>query len=461
MDLDKFLSSLKENVDLLRNQNRSSEAIFCLEKISLDSLNLLANHYFLLKEYEKAKFYFELLLELNFISFDLYSNLFTTYKFLEDYEKCYEIASRSLILEGNDFKKFYNMAIACRATNRFSQAIDMFSKAIEAGPKCIDPLLEMTTCRMCMGEVSQDLWDNLDKLWEVSQFRILKEKFHMPEWNGCDIQNKTLLIHSLSCGLGDFILYARFLPLLEKHKCKVVFEVQEQLSPVLEQRYSLSQINTRFSDVENLFKKPPNAYFFISIEKIPKILKIDSFGKMPTDPYVFPRNKKINFGLNEKKIKVGICSCGGSLVSHDWKRSIEFKKLLPLFDVPNVEFVNLSSHTYQFRQVNNKTIDYFAGRENSSLKYFKIEDFGDLIDIMENLDLVITVDTSICHLAGAMGKNTWVLLGKDATFFPYTYNKEYSDWYPSVKMFRKKDTWESLVDQVKQELKVFKNEKNQ
>jgi tetratricopeptide (TPR) repeat protein len=79
MDLDKFLSSLKENVDLLRNQNRSSEAIFCLEKISLDSLNLLANHYFLLKEYEKAKFYFELLLELNVISFDLYSNLFTTY----------------------------------------------------------------------------------------------------------------------------------------------------------------------------------------------------------------------------------------------------------------------------------------------------------------------------------------------------------------------------------------------
>ena len=75
MDLDKFLSSLKENVDLLKNQNRSSEAIFCLEKISLDSLNLLGNQYFLLKEYEKAKFYFELLLELNVISFDLYSRL--------------------------------------------------------------------------------------------------------------------------------------------------------------------------------------------------------------------------------------------------------------------------------------------------------------------------------------------------------------------------------------------------
>jgi ADP-heptose:LPS heptosyltransferase len=461
MDLDKFLSSLKENVDLLTNQNRSSEAIFCLEKISLDSLNLLANQYFLLKEYEKAKFYFELLLELNVISFDLYSNLFTTYKFLEDYEKCYEIASRSLILEGNDFEKFYNMAIACRATNRFSQAIDMFSKAIETSPKCIDPLLEMTTCRMCMGEVSQFLWDNLDKIWEVSQFRILKEKFHMPEWNGCDIQNKTLLIHSLSCGLGDFILYARFLPLLKKYKCKIIFEVQDSLSPILEKSYGLNQIHTRFPDVENLFKKPPDADFFIPIEKIPKILKIDSFGKVPTDPYVFPRNKKINFGLDEKKLKVGICWCGSSLSGHDWKRSIQFKKLLPLFDVPNVEFVNLSSYTYQFRQVNNKTIDYFAGREKSSLKFFKIEDFGDLIDIMENLDLVITVDTSVCHLAGAMGKNTWVLLGKDATFFPYTYNKENSDWYPSVKMFRKKDTWESLVDQVKQELKVFKIEENQ
>lgn len=461
MDLDKFLSSLKENVDLLRNQNRSSEAIFCLEKISLDSLNLLANHYFLLKEYEKAKFYFELLLELNVISFDLYSNLFTTYKFLEDYEKCYEIASRSLILEGNDFEKFYNMAIACRATNRFSQAIDMFSKAIEISPNIIDPLIEMTTCRMCMGEVSQDLWDNFDKLWELSQFRKLKEKFHMPEWNGFDIQNKTLLIHSLGFGLGDFVLYARFLPFLEKYKCKVIFEVQEELSPFLEKRYNLNQIYTRPYTFEGLFQKPPDADFFIPIEKIPKILKIDSFSKVPTDPYIFPRNKKINFELDDKKLKVGLSWCGNNGNDHDWKRSIEFKKLLPLFDVPNVEFVNLSSHTYQFRQVNNKTIDYFAGCENSSLKYFKIEDFGDLIDIMENLDLVITVDTSICHLAGAMGKNTWVLLGKDATFFPYTYNKEYSDWYPSVKMFRKKDTWESLVDQVKQELKVFKNEKNQ
>ena len=460
MDLDKFSLSLKEHVNLLRNQNRSSEAIFCLEKISLDSLNLLANHYFLLKEYEKAKFYFELLLELNVISFDLYLNLFTTYKFLEDYEKCYEIASKSLSLEGNCFTKFYNMAIACRATNRFSQAIDMFSKAIEVDPSELEALMEKMECQICMGEISQDLWDGFKTRWKHPNMIPIKQKFHMPEWNGCDIQNKTLLVHSW-CGLGDFIFFARFLPILKKYNCKVLFEIQEAVSPVLEQNYSPNQIYTKPYTVEGLFQKPPEADFFISLDEIPGVLKIDSFEQIPTEPYVFPRNKKINFGLDKKKLKVGICSCGNSVCSHDWKRSIEFKKLLPLFDVPNVEFINLSSYTSQFRQVNNKTIDYFAGREKSSLKFFKIEDFGDLIDIMENLDLVITVDTSVCHLAGAMGKKTWVLLGKDATYFPYTYNKEYSDWYPSMKMFRKKDTWESLIDQVKQELKVFKNEENQ
>jgi len=282
----------------------------------------------------------------------------------------------------------------------------------------------------------------------------------MPKWDGCSIQNKTLLVYNNN-GLGDFILFSRFLPLLKKYNCNLIFELPGVLSPILEQIYNLNQIYIRPNTFEGYFQKPPDADFFIPIEKIPQFLEIDSCEKIPTDPYIFPRNKKINFGLDEKKLKVGICSCGRSFAGHDWKRSIEFKKLLPLFDVPNVEFVNLSSHTDQFRQVNNKTIDYFAGREKSSLKFFKIEDFGDLIDIMEILDLVITVDTSVCHLAGAMGKNTWVLLGKDADYFPFTYNKEYSDWYPSVRMFRKKDTWESLVDQVKQELKVFKNEKNQ
>jgi tetratricopeptide (TPR) repeat protein len=460
MDLDKFLSSLKENIEFLKNQSRSSEAIFCLEKIHLDSLYLLANQYFALKEYEKAKFYFEFLLELNFVSFDMYSNLFTTYRFLEDYEKCYEIASKSLILEGDEFAKFYNMATACRATNRLQQSVDMFYKAVEADPSNVSVLMEKIDCQICMGEISQKLWDEFQIRWKDVYLAPIKQKFHMPEWNGCDIQNKTLLVHSW-CGLGDFILFARFLPLLEKYNCKVLFEIQNSLSPILEQSYSPNQIYTKPNSVEGLFQKPPEADFFICLEEIPGVLKIDSFDKIPIDPYVFHRNKKINFGFDEKKIKVGLCWCGNYNQSHDWKRSIEFKNLLPFFNISDVEFINLTSHTARIRQANNKKIDYFAGLEESDLKRFVINDFGDLIDIMENLDLIITVDTSVCHLAGAMGKKTWVLLGKDATFFPYTYNKDYSDWYPSVKMFRKKDTWESLIRQVTQELESFKNEKNQ
>ena len=71
---------------------------------------------------------------------------------------------------------------------------------------------------------------------------------------------------------------------------------------------------------------------------------------------------------------------------------------------------------------------------------------------INHLDLVITVDTGLAHLAGAMGKKTWVLLGSEVDW-RWGYNKETTPWYPSVRLFNKKDTWENLVQEVLQELK--------
>ena len=126
----------------------------------------------------------------------------------------------------------------------------------------------------------------------------------------------------------------------------------------------------------------------------------------------------------------------------------------PLTEIPNTQFFGLVKGVNKSRKWPTGVVNLFKGIENFPMINLEsqIKDFGDLMHYINHLDLVITVDTGLAHLAGAMGKKTWVLLGSEVDW-RWGYNKETTPWYPSVRLFNKKDTWENLVQEVLQELK--------
>ncbi|MDP3683758.1 MAG: glycosyltransferase, partial [Ignavibacteria bacterium] len=195
----------------------------------------------------------------------------------------------------------------------------------------------------------------------------------------------------------------------------------------------------------------------ISLLSLPRYFKT-SHASIPNDnPYIFPDKNLVNkwkavLGEN-KKVKVGLVWAGNPHHTRDKHRSIELVEFSSLLSTEGVEFFSLQ----KFMQDN--LVDKSV--EHKGITKLEIETFADTAAIIENLDLVISVDTSVAHLAGAMGKSVWNLI----YHYPdwrWSLESSTTPWYPAMKLFRQSIPmeWKSVLNKVKQELQLFVQQKN-
>ena len=249
--------------------------------------------------------------------------------------------------------------------------------------------------------------------------------------------------------MGDTIQFCRYVPSVASLASHVILEVQKPLQELMSSLAGAAHIVPRGDPL-------PAFDFHCPLLSLPLAFKTQ-FNTIPSEiPYLAAPESKISIWRdrlgNRDRARIGIVWAGNSRkelsIRHrmlDQQRSIAFDRLKPLFQEPNCDFYSLQ-----------KGDDAVLQLRDSPLRHRVIDltddlhDFSDTAALIENLDLVISVDTSVAHLAGALGKPFW-LLNRYTTCWRWLLDREDTPWYPTGRLFRQDHTrdWENVVARVK------------
>jgi tetratricopeptide (TPR) repeat protein len=336
-----------------------------------------------------------------------------------------------------------NRAGALRALRRPAEALASFDRALAIAPDDAETHLNRACARLLLGDFERGLAE-YEWRWKTPHAARFRRDFAQPLWLGeVALEGRTILLHAEQ-GLGDAIQFVRFAPLVAARAGKVVLEVQTPLKSLL---CGLEGVSLVVGKGESL----PAFDCHCPLASLPLAFKT-TLATIPANvPYLSAtpdRVGKWRERLPQSPLpRVGIAWAGNPAFKGDRDRSIGLPRLQPLLSAPGVEFFSL--------QKDLRPGDREALRDHPAVIHLgdAIEDFSDTAAIVSLLDLVISSDTSIVHLAGAMGKPVWILL-QCAADWRWLVERADSPWYPTARLFRQPviDDWESVLRQVEAEL---------
>lgn len=448
MNLDKILYNMYEDSCQLHSQKRDAEAIYACEHTVVQSLNALGLAYSsYLFDHTKAIKCFKDALSIDPGNWLLWSNICHVYSLQEKHLESAAAAIQSIKYSGGTvFDPYYNAGVAFVALGKIKESIDMYHSALAINPDHAQSSYNLALSLLRMNDF-QEGWTRYEDRFKTGELTgRFKKRFIQDHWDGRKFKNKTLLVYSEQ-GLGDFIFFSRFLPMVKKLGGKVICEIQEPLVSIIGNNLKVDKIIARPNNTE--WPEAPVTDYCISISSLPKVLKIDSIEKIPNEPYIFAPKKSRPDILSKEKKNIGLCWCGNSDHQRDHTRSISLEKFRPLATNPKLELFGLVKGVSSQRNWPEGVVDLNQGIESFPMTNLanQINNYEDLANYINYLDLIITVDTGLAHLAGAMGKPVWVLLGKE-TDWRWGDQTEQSHWYPSMRLFRRTDSWENLIEEV-------------
>lgn len=276
---------------------------------------------------------------------------------------------------------------------------------------------------------------DFDAGWMEYEWRNLTEagKATMPAmtsaaWNGMRIPNGRLLLVG-DQGYGDTIQFARYIPMAAERCQELIIGCSAEMGPLLAGMPGVAQYCHRWTDV-------PGHAAHCRLSSLPYLFRtqLDTIpSKIPylkADPARIAHWKqRFDSTLPTGMKRIGLAWTGRPTHPNDRRRSIPLAQLLPLADAGPAAFVSLQK-PMPARDL--EMIQRFPHMTNLA---DELTDFGETAAVMENLDLIITVDTSMGHLAGALGRPAWILIPKAADW-RWMLNRDDSPWYPSVRLFR-------------------------
>ena len=448
MNLDKILMGIHEESCRLHTEGRDSEALFTCEQMAVQSLNTLGLAYCsYLPNYEKAVNCFYDAIKIEPSNWLLWSNICHVRSLQERHQDALSAAIQSIkFSDGTVFDPYYNAGVTLTSLGKCKEAVEMYRAALQINPDHFQSNYNLGLCLLRIGEWKEG-WEKYEYRFKTSELTgKFKNRFVQDQWDGRKFKKKSLVVFSEQ-GLGDFIFFARFLPMVKALGGDVICEIQEPLKDILGSNLKIDKIISRPNNTD--WPAPPKSDYAVSISSLPRVLKIDSLKKVPNKPYIFVANKPKPKNFSSKKFKIGLCWSGNSDHQRDHTRSMFLNHFKPIADNPKFQMFGLVKGVQSKRRWPEGVVDLNYGIEDFPMTNLagQINGFGDLAHYIDHLDLVLTVDTGLAHLAGAMGKPVWVLLGKE-TDWRWGDDLTTSAWYPSMKLFRRKDSWENLISEV-------------
>lgn len=275
-------------------------------------------------------------------------------------------------------------------------------------------------------------------------------EFQYPAWKGEELRGRRILV-AYEQGFGDEVMVARFCPILKKAgAARVGLLCRKPMLPLMCTLEGVDILTPEDGDILHL--RDDEFDFWTLPFEMPRYLNVRAEAVPGDIPYLhsLPERRALwRQRMPKAGFTVGIVWKGSTLHVMDEQRSLSsIRQLAPLWNVPNVSFVSL-----QKGQAEDEARSPPVGQPLMDLGAL-IKDFGDTAAIIDQLDLVISVDTSIVHVAGALGKPCWVLLPCYATDWRWMLERTDSPWYPSLRLFRQghSGSWDSTIASVSDSL---------
>jgi len=362
-----------------------------------------------------------------------------------DFEAAVTACHRALELDA-DYSEAYNtLSVALRELGRMDEAVLACRRALELGPDAAAKF-RMSILLLLRGDFEQG-WPFYEARWEAT--KSPKRDFCQPMWDGSPLQDRRILIHAEQ-GFGDAIHFVRYAPLLAARGGEVVIECPRILVELFRRAKGVSEIVAAGDPL-------PGFDLHVPMLSVPVVLQTTR-ESIPQDvPYLFvdPHRRafwKARLGCNRTGLRVGLAWAGNPQNRQNRKRNISLEMLLPLWRAEGVEFfsVQVGPGTEQIRQLPDSTVivDHTD----------HIQDFADTAALIMELDLIISVDTAVAHLAGALARPVWTLL----PFIPdwrWGLEGERTPWYPTMHLFRQPGVgdWDSVIPHVIRELRQLRD----
>lgn len=335
----------------------------------------------------------------------------------------------------NDATAVRYLGMVCQDLGRLDEARDCYRKALRLAPKDPEVHWQLFSLQASLGEFPQ-AWEEHEWRWHIKSRTTPKRNFAQPVWDGASLQGRTLLLHAEQ-GFGDTIQTARYVPLIRERGGKVLLWCPPDLTFLLG---TIAGVTSVFSQMR------PEIRFdtHLPMMSLPHVFKT-TLKTIPAQvPYLrAPANAKISFPkVSGRNPKIGLSWCG-SLSQPNDQRPIPFGLLEPIVHMAGTDFFSLQKGA---RSLSAQEASW-AGRVSDLSE--QLTDFGQTAAAIENLDLLITVDTAIAHLAGALGKPVWVLLSF-APDWRWMRDREDCPWYPTMRLFRQSSPgdWKSVFEKL-------------
>jgi tetratricopeptide (TPR) repeat protein len=354
---------------------------------------------------------------------------------LESYE-------RALTLRPEYADAYCNRGNALRELHRLGEALSNYERALALDPDHAPARWNRAVCHLLLGDFRRG-WAGYESRWEVPDLELTRRDFAAPLWLGAQpLEGKTILLHSEQ-GLGDTLQFCRYADMIAARGAKVVLEVQPPLLPLLLMLAGPTQVLSKGSPL-------PATDYHCPLLSLPLACKTD-VPDIPADiPYLRSDPARVAVWRdalrNGAKPRIGLVWSGGTVHRNDHNRSIALSEMVPLLG----EWAEWTSLQKEVRDADapvlaaHPAIHHVGGQ---------LQDFADTAALVELMDVVVTVDTSVAHLAGAMGKPVWILLPFNSDW-RWLLDRDDSVWYPTARLFRQpvRGDWASVIRRVHAEL---------
>lgn len=471
-----------------RVKNRLDEAISCYKKaISLrsdyaEAYNNMGLAFQAKGEIEEAIACFERAIGIDPKLFQACFNMGVSLKAKANVDDAILYFQRALLLKPDLSEAYNRLGAIFRKQGQLDKAIYCFRKELEINPKDVRAYNNLGSTFHDKGEVDKAIHcfetslrlrpDHVETEWNLALAHLLcgnyaegwcgyecrfRRRAHkptlaeirgIPRWDGSSFVGKRLLVEGEQ-GFGDNLQFVRYMPMVKERGGKVILKIGEPLLTLFRGINGIDEVVTTSTDAVSI----DDMDLYIPMMSLPCVFKT-TFKIIPCHvPYIHADPKEVTSWrdqIKEGKLKVGVVWAGNPGHKDDRNRSCPLERFEPLTRIPGVALYSLQKD---------------VGEDSKRLHEMNIinlgpvlKDFSITAGVIANLDLVVSVDTAVAHLAGTMGKSIWLLL-PFAPDWRWLLDRDDSPWYPTMRLFRQRrpGDWDGVLARVCKKLKFILN----
>jgi tetratricopeptide (TPR) repeat protein len=406
-----------------------------------------------LKNFTEAKSLFEQLIDRDPNRYNIWVNYGNTLYELGENENALNAFNMAITLNENDSNSHRNRGLVLQRLGEWQEAMKSFNNAVSIIPDDATVLFPRGMLRLKLGDYVNGWADYEWRFESVGLDFVPGSAWQYSHWDGRSFEGKTIVVYHEQ-GLGDALQLLRYLPLVKERGGRLIFACGVPLMRLVEN--SIPEVDKVISRLENHKLRYD---YHVALMSLPRIFKTELETIPPLAPLLRADESTVKFWETKIQDKdmfnIGLVWSGNPEQGDNKYRSCSLADFAPIAEIPGIQFYNL-----QLGEAKDQIAEQ-AGTMEIIDYSDSLHDMQETAALIENLDLVLTVDTSVAHLAGAMGHPVWVILWFNHCW-RYLLERNDSPWYPTMKLYRQPELgdWKSVMSNVNEDLAVLVSEKN-